>query len=82
MQSGAPVVISRDPALMEVAGGAAIAVDPNSAAELCRVIVQLMKDPQQRRNLREDGVRRAAQFTWRNTAVKTHDVYIEALRRF
>ena len=82
MQSGAPVVISRDPALMEIAGGAALAVDPDSPAELSRLIVQLMKDPQQRRKLREDGVRRAGQFTWRNTAVKTHDVYVEALRRF
>jgi len=82
MQAGAPVVISRDAALTEVAGNAALAVDSDSAGELAGVIVQLMKDPSQRLKLRGNGLRRAAQFSWRQTAIRTHEVYVEALRRF
>ncbi len=82
MQCGAPVVISRDPALVEVAGGAAVAVDANSTSALARAIVELMVDPQRGLALREGGIRRAAEFSWRQTASRTREVYVEALRRF
>ncbi len=78
----APVLISRDPALGEVAGDAAVAVDADSTTALARAIVELMRDPQWRGTLRERGIRRAAEFSWRRTAMKTHEVYVEALRRF
>ncbi len=82
MQTGAPVVISRDPALVEVAGEAAVAVDAESTAELARAIVELTGDPGRGMALRERGFERAAQFSWRQTAVRTREVYVEALRRF
>jgi len=82
MQAGAPVVISRDPALREVAGDAAVSVDAGSPVSLACAIVQLMKDPRERMELRARGRRRAAQFCWRYTAIRTHEIYAEALQRF
>ncbi len=79
MQAGAPVVISRDAALLEVAGDAAEAVSPD---RLARTIVELLGDPPRRRDLRERGWKRAAQFSWRQTAIRTREVYVEAVRRF
>ena len=82
MQTGTPVVISRDPALVEVAAGAAVTAAAESAAELARAIVDLMGDPARRRELGERGMRRAADFSWRQTAIRTREVYVEALRQF
>lgn len=82
MQAGAPVLISQNAALGEVAGGAAVAVDAFSCAALARAIVELVGDPRRRRELRERGWERAAQFSWRRTAIQTREVYVEAVRRF
>lgn len=82
MQAGSPVVISRDAALLEVAGDAAVAVEDTSPDGLARTIVELMGDPLRRRELRERGRKRAAQFSWRQTAIRTREVYVEAVRRF
>ncbi len=81
MQAGAPVLISTDPALRETAGDAAVAVDPASESALARAIVELMGDPLRRLDLRERGRKRAAQFSWRRTAILTREVYAEAARR-
>jgi glycosyltransferase involved in cell wall biosynthesis len=79
MQAGAPVVISQDAALLEVAGDAAEATSPDG---LARTIVELLGDPPRRRELRERGKKRAAQFSWRQTAIQTREIYVEAVRRF
>jgi len=82
MQAGAAVVISRDPALVEVAGGAAAAVDAESVSEMARVLVEVTGDDGRRLRLREQGFRRAGEFCWRRTAVRTREIYVEAMRRF
>ncbi|HYM10099.1 MAG TPA: glycosyltransferase family 1 protein, partial [Bryobacterales bacterium] len=82
MQSGVAAVISRDPALLEVAGVAAVAVDADSTSALARAIVELVRDPKRRLEYQQLGIRRASQFSWRRTAIRTREVYVEALRRF
>jgi glycosyltransferase involved in cell wall biosynthesis len=82
MQTGVPVLISQDAALREVAGQAAVAVDAASCAALTQAIVELAGDPLRRRELRDRGRERAAQFSWRRTAIQTREVYVEAVRRF
>ena len=82
MQTGTPVVISRDAALQEVAGDAAVSVDALSVRALAESIVELTRDSHWRHELRQRGCKRAAQFSWRHTAKKTREVYVEALRRF
>ena len=77
MQCGCPVITSRDPAVMEVSGGAAIhASSPQEIAEAMRAIAA---DPRLRNVLRGCGLQRAGAFSWSRTARETHAVYEEVL---
>jgi glycosyltransferase involved in cell wall biosynthesis len=75
MQCGATVITSRDPAIMEVSGGAAVHVD---AAD-----VRALSDAMRARPVRrEESLARAALFPWSNTARRTREVYDAARRYF
>lgn len=78
MQCGAPVIASRDPAVMEVAGGAAI--HTSSAHEIADAMRAVAKDPQLRNVLRGCGLQRASTFSWSRTARETHALYQEVLK--
>ena len=82
MQAGTPVITSKDPAVMEVAGGAAFHVDVTSAPELSAAIVAIVNRPGLRERLEEKGRQRASRYSWQSTAVTTHAAYAEAIRRF
>jgi len=75
----APILISRDPALREVAGDAALSVDASSLPELRAGIERVLTDEELRSRLRQAGPRRAAEFTWERAARATLEVYRELL---
>lgn len=77
MQCGCPVITSRDPAVRETAGGAAIHAD--SVAEIAAAMVALAASSERRREWREKGLARAAGFSWSRTARATHDLYEEVV---
>jgi glycosyltransferase involved in cell wall biosynthesis len=79
MQCGAPVIASLDPALMEVSQGAAIHVD---ASQLADAMEGLLSNDEARRSRSRLSLNRAADFSWKRTAERTRDVYLEAIRRF
>ncbi|HZT38868.1 MAG TPA: glycosyltransferase family 1 protein [Bryobacteraceae bacterium] len=81
MQCGAMVIASRDPAICEVAGGAAVQVDAGDAAGWAQAMRAAL-DEEARRRWRERSLERAAHFSWEQTARRTHEVYEEARRRF
>jgi len=70
MQCGAPVIISRDPALVETAGDAALSTD-----SLFEAMHSLLESRQLRDEMRSRSLARAALFSWKRTARATHDVY-------
>ena len=74
MASGTPVVAVPDPALVEVADGAAVVVEE---AELAQGIRRAVEDAAR---LRTAGLERAEAFSWERTAEATVQVYLEALR--
>ncbi len=80
MQAGAVVIVSSDPALLEVSGGAALRAD--SPSDLAGLMRALLTQPDLCADRRAQSLRRAAQFSWRETARRTHMVYKEALARF
>jgi glycosyltransferase involved in cell wall biosynthesis len=82
MQCGAIVVTSRDPAIMEVAGDAAILIDARDTRELANTLALIAEAPHNFAPFRERAIRRARQFSWRRTAELTQDVYEEARRAF
>ena len=63
MQYGAPVITSRDPAITEVAGGAAIQVDATDIDGLT-CAMRTVLDAQVAAGWRDRGCRRAAEFSW------------------
>jgi glycosyltransferase involved in cell wall biosynthesis len=79
MACGCPVVTSDTSAMPETAGGAAVLSDPKDPASIARAIVEAVGPGRDR--LRDQGLRRAAQFTWRATAESTLDVYREVAER-
>jgi len=79
MQCGALVVTSRDPALAEVAGDAALRVDDS---DLAGTLAAIAAHPEAFREMRERAPARAAQFSWSRTAKMTQEVYAEAIRIF
>jgi glycosyltransferase involved in cell wall biosynthesis len=83
MQCGAVVVTSRDPAIMEVAGDAAVFETVNAAGDirgLAATLASIAEAPHNFAPLRERALRRAKQFSWRRTAELTQEVYAEACR--
>lgn len=82
MQCGAAVIASRDPAIGEVAGGAAILVDAHDSRAWVETLRSIVLDAGKRNELRAKALRRAAEFTWIKTARLTREVYEQAVRRF
>jgi glycosyltransferase involved in cell wall biosynthesis len=76
---GTPVLVSRDPALLETAGDAALSVDAASLPALREGIERILTDEQLRSGLRSAGPARAAQFTWRRAAEEHLAIYRQVL---
>jgi glycosyltransferase involved in cell wall biosynthesis len=68
MACGTPVVTSNLSSLPEVAGGAALLVDPTSVPDLAAAINEVVTDAEMANDLRERGLIRSARFTWEATA--------------
>ncbi|MBI1728384.1 MAG: glycosyltransferase family 4 protein [Candidatus Rokubacteria bacterium] len=68
MACGLPVITSRVSSLAEVAGDAAVTVNPYDATELSDAMYRVLTDRDLREDLRRRGLERAGQFTWRQTA--------------
>jgi glycosyltransferase involved in cell wall biosynthesis len=79
MAAGTPVVTSARSALPEVAGGAAVLVDPGDTEALGVALRQLAGKEGLRRDLAFRGMARARLFTWEKAARETWDVYQEVL---
>lgn len=79
MQCGCPVITSRDPAVMEVSGGAAL--HAGSGAELAAAMVAVASNAELHARLSANGLSRANTFSWQATARQTRAVYEEAVRR-
>lgn len=76
MAHGTAVVTSRGTSTEEVAGGAAILVDPLDIESIARGVEEALD---RRSQLIELGHARAAEMTWARTAQLTHDAYVEVL---
>lgn len=75
MASGTPVITSTATSLPEIAGDAAVLVDPDDIDGLADALRQIVVDQELRDDLRRRGLARAAMFDWRQLAEKALEVY-------
>ena len=75
MASGTPVVTSNVSSLPEVAGDAALLVDPYEPAAIADGIYRVLTDEELRRDLRRKGLARAHQFSWEQSVRRVRDIY-------
>ena len=80
MACGTPTITSNVSSLPEVAGSAALLVDPEDTAGLTDAIARVLSDPALAAELRAAGPRQAARFPWSRTAAETAQVYRQVLR--
>jgi glycosyltransferase involved in cell wall biosynthesis len=79
MACGTPVVTSITSALPEVAGDAALLVDPTSVEQITRAMERIVGDSGLRQILRARGLARAARYSWADTAARVQQVLDEAM---
>ena len=77
MAHGVPVVTSNCSALPEVAGGAALLVDPHDTSAIENALARLACDETLRDDLARRGLERAKQFSWQSAVERTWAVYHE-----
>ncbi|WP_347239883.1 glycosyltransferase family 1 protein [Oscillatoria sp. FACHB-1406] len=75
MTLGAPVVTANTSSLPEVAGDAALLVNPDEPLELAEAIFNVLQSSQLRQTLIEKGRERAKLFSWEKTALETLAAY-------
>lgn len=80
MASGCPVVCSNVSSLPEIAGDAAVLVDPKDPAKVADAIEALLKDEEHRRNVIAMGRSRAREFSWRRAALQTLSAIDQAVK--
>jgi glycosyltransferase involved in cell wall biosynthesis len=79
MACGCPVIVSNVTSLPEVAGGAALLVEPTDERALGDAIASVVADPALRAELGARGLARAAELSWERAARETLAVYDRVL---
>jgi glycosyltransferase involved in cell wall biosynthesis len=73
--SGCPVITSDNTSLKEIAKDAAIFVNPFMVDDIVRGLLEMEKNEEKKRELIQKGFERLKDFSWRETAKKTIEVY-------
>ena len=75
MACGTPVITSNVSSMPEVAGDAALLVDPRSETEIFEAMRRLLTDEKTRAEYSAKGLVRSKEFSWANSARKLAELY-------
>lgn len=75
MACGSPVITSNTSSLPEIAGNAALLVDPHDIHAISQAITEVMENETLREDLRQRGYAQAQRYTWSQAATKMLSVY-------
>ncbi len=75
MACGVPVVTSNTSSMPEIAGDAAVLVDPSKPKEIAAAVEKILANEEYRNALCEKGLEHAKMFSWRNMAIAYLDLY-------
>lgn len=81
MACGCPVIASTTGGCPEVAGDAALLVDPQDAEDVAKKIKAVLSDENLKMEMKAKGMKRASFFTWQKTAKLTRDGLVRAARK-
>ena len=79
MQSGCPVIISKESCMPEVGGSAAYYFEGHHTISLSDAITKVFTSKPLQQELTKRGIEQASKFTWKQTANQTVAVYKKAL---
>ena len=79
MSCGVPVIASNLTSIPEVAGNAALLVDPNDKQGFSNALAEILLDEEKQKDLIARGKLRSAQYSWKKTAQATINVYKEVI---
>jgi glycosyltransferase involved in cell wall biosynthesis len=77
MAHGTPVVTSNTSSLPEVAGSAALLVNPENVFEIRRGLQRVLLDPALRERMKERGYQQAQRFSWTTSVSRILEIYRE-----
>ena len=77
MNCGCPVLASDRSSLPEIAGDAAIFVDPDDVDGWSQAILSVLSNTDLREDLIEAGYERSNHFSWKRTTEQTRGVYLQ-----
>ena len=80
MATGTPVITSNISSMPEIAGNAAILVDPAKTEDIKKNLKQILNDKEMQKELVEKGLKRAKEFTWEKAANKTAKLYEDLMK--
>ena len=80
MACGTPVVAFSNTSVPEVAGDAAVLVRDGDVRAMVDAVRSVLDEPTHARELREAGVRQAAQFRWPDAAARYVEIFVDAAR--
>lgn len=75
MACGVPVITSNTSSMPEIAGDAAIIINPHKPEEITNAIQSILKDENLKNELCKKGLEHAKQFTWKNMAKQYLELY-------
>jgi glycosyltransferase involved in cell wall biosynthesis len=75
MACGTPTITSRGSSLEEIAGDAAVLIDPLDVSAITSAMDRVLSDSDLRASLRVRGLARSNGFSWQKMAAQTHEVY-------
>lgn len=76
MAFGAPVITSNTSSIPEVAGSAAIVVDPSNVLAISQAMARIANNENEQKKLRQLGAQRINNFSWETAAKKTIEAYL------
>ncbi|MEL6495657.1 MAG: glycosyltransferase family 1 protein [Cyanobacteria bacterium J06623_7] len=81
MGCGTPAITANVSSLPEVAGSAAVLVEPTDVGAMVAAAIKIRSDGAYRQDLRERGLARVKEFSWQKTAAQTASFYQQVLSR-
>lgn len=75
MACGTPVITSRNSSIPELTNDSAILIDPFNTGDISDALAQILFSSKLHQTMREHGLERAKNFSWKKTAIETLNVF-------